>query len=132
MLGEQAESAAALLRFDNGVLFAATAFGKTVIAANLISERKVNTLVLVHTRQLLEQWKKRMGEFLVINEVLPEDGTGKRGRKKKRNVVGQIGAGKKNPSGIVDIAVMQSLVKGDEVKELVYLSIKNSQEIPVN
>lgn len=119
LLGEQAESAAALLRFDNGVLFAATAFGKTVIAANLISEKKVNTLVLVHTRQLLEQWKKRMGEFLVINEVLPDDSSGKRGRKKKHGVIGQIGAGKKNPSGIVDIAVMQSLVKGDEAKELV-------------
>jgi superfamily II DNA or RNA helicase len=118
LLGEQAESADALLNFDNGVLHAATAFGKTVIAAHLISTRKVNTLVLVHTRQLFEQWKKRMHEFLVINEVLPVEAGGK-GRKKKRSVIGQIGAGKNNLSGIVDIAVMHSLVKGDEVRELV-------------
>ncbi len=119
LLGEQADSAAALLEYDNGVLYAATAFGKTVIAANLIANRKVNALILVHTRQLLEQWKKRMHEFLSINEVLPADDTAKRGRKKKRSVIGQIGAGKNTLSGIVDIAVMQSLVKGDEVKELV-------------
>jgi superfamily II DNA or RNA helicase len=117
--GEQENSVEALLNFNNGVLSATTAFGKTVIGANLISARKVNTLVLVHTRQLLEQWQERLLQFLVINESLPADDTGKRGRKKKRSVIGQIGAGKNSLSGIVDIAVMQSLVRGDEVKELV-------------
>ena len=61
---EQADVVASMLQNDNGVLSATTAFGKTVIGAKLISERKVNTLVLVHTQQLLEQWKERLSSFL--------------------------------------------------------------------
>lgn len=116
---EQADAADSMLEYDNGVLSATTAFGKTVIGAKLISARKVNTLVLVHTQQLLEQWKERLSQFLTINEDLPADPVKKRGRKKVRSIIGQLGGGKKNLSGIIDIAVMQSLVKGDEVKELV-------------
>lgn len=114
---EQAEAITAMLKFDYGVLYATTAFGKTVIGAKLISERKVNTLILVHTQQLLEQWKERLQEFLIINEILPIDNTKKRGRKKNISIIGQLGAGKNNIHGIVDIAIMQSLVKKDEVKE---------------
>ncbi len=116
---EQAIAADLMLQHDNGVLSATTAFGKTVIGAKLISERKVNTLVLVHTQQLLEQWKERLNQFLIINEVTPTDITKKRGRKKISSVIGQLGGGKNNISGIINIAVMQSLVKGDEVKEIV-------------
>ena len=60
----QADAVDSMLQNDNGVLSATTAFGKTVIGAKLISERKVNTLVLVHTQQLLEQWKERLSSFL--------------------------------------------------------------------
>ena len=116
---EQADAAEAMLNFDNGVLSATTGFGKTVIGAKLISARKVNTLVLVNSRQLLEQWKERLNRFLEINESLPADDTPKRGRKKSRAVIGQLGAGKNTLNGIVDIAVMQSLVRGDEVKDYV-------------
>jgi len=56
---EQADATESMLEYDNGVLSATTAFGKTVIGAKLISARKVNTLVLVHTQQLLEQWKHK-------------------------------------------------------------------------
>ncbi|WP_443112493.1 DEAD/DEAH box helicase family protein [Dehalobacter sp. DCM] len=116
---EQADAANSMLLHDNGVLSATTAFGKTVIGAKLISERKVNTLVLVHTQQLLEQWKERLIQFLTINEELPDESVNKRGRKKVRSIIGQLGGGKKNLSGIIDIAVMQSLVKGDEVNDVV-------------
>lgn len=116
---EQADATDSMLRYDNGVLSATTAFGKTVIGAKLISERKVNTLVLVHTQQLLEQWKERLNQFLTINEKLPDEPVKKRGRKKVRSIIGQLGGGKKTLSGIIDIAVMQSLVKGDEVNEIV-------------
>jgi superfamily II DNA or RNA helicase len=118
---EQEDAVHAMLQYDIGVLSATTAFGKTVIGAKLISERKVNTLVLVHTRQLLDQWKERLEQFLTINEISPVvPGTAKRrGRKKGWNAIGQIGAGKNNLSGIIDIAVMQSLTKGDEVKDFV-------------
>ncbi|QUH26411.1 TOTE conflict system archaeo-eukaryotic primase domain-containing protein [Serpentinicella alkaliphila] len=116
---EQEEPVKEMLQYDNGVLSATTAFGKTVIGAKLIAERKLNTLILVHTRQLLEQWKERLGEFLQINEVLPKEEVNKRGRKKKFSIIGQIGAGKNNPSGLIDIAIMQSVVTGDEVKDFV-------------
>ena len=44
---EQQKAAEALLRYDIGVLAATTAFGKTVVAAWLIAQRGVNTLILV-------------------------------------------------------------------------------------
>jgi len=52
---EQQAAAEAMFAHDTGVLAATTAFGKTVIAAWLIARRSVNTLVLVHRQQLLEQ-----------------------------------------------------------------------------
>jgi len=107
-----------LIKYDNGVLSATTAFGKTVVAARLIAERKVNTLVLVHRQQLLAQWVSRLLDFLSINEELPVLEK-RRGRKKSQSLIGQIGAGKDNLSGIIDVAVMQSLNRGGEVKECV-------------
>src|SRR5207245_3407291 len=60
---EQSAAAAALLKHETGVLAAATAFGKTVVAAKMIAARERNTLVLVHRRQLLEQWVARLQAF---------------------------------------------------------------------
>lgn len=71
LLNEQQEAIEEMLKHDSGVLSATTAFGKTVIAAKIIAERKVNTLILVHRQQLLEQWNDRLEDFLNINEVLP-------------------------------------------------------------
>lgn len=117
---EQEAAADAMLKYDTGVLSATTGFGKTVIGAKLIAERKANTLIIVHTQQLLDQWRERLSQFLVINEVLEVEDTNKRrGRKKNFGVIGQIGAGKNNLNGIIDIAIMQSLVRKGEVKELV-------------
>ena len=110
---EQEPAAQALLASDMGVLSATTAFGKTVIGAYLIGQRKVNTLILVQSSALLEQWKSSLEQFLDIYEVLPELPK-KHGRKKKRHLIGQIGSGKNTRSGIVDIAIMQSLFKGEE------------------
>src|SRR5665647_99275 len=116
---EQVVAVDTMLKYDNGVLSATTAFGKTVIGAKLIDERKVNTLIIVHTQQLLEQWKERLKQFLIINEVLSIDDTKKRGRKKNVSIIGQIGAGKNILSGIIDVATIQSLVRKGVVKELV-------------
>ncbi|KUK64104.1 MAG: Type III restriction protein res subunit [Desulfofundulus kuznetsovii] len=116
--GEQQQAADALLAHNNGILSAATAFGKTVIGARLIADCKVNTLILVHRTNLLSQWIERMNEFLIINEEPVIELTPKR-RKRKKSIIGQIGGGKNNPGEIIDVAVMQSLVSGDEVKEIV-------------
>ncbi|MGC9965028.1 MAG: DEAD/DEAH box helicase family protein [Syntrophobacteraceae bacterium] len=119
MLREDQDLAAvAMLRHDCGVLSAATAFGKTVIAAKLIAERKTNTLILTHRQQLLSQWMVKLEEFLDIDEELPAAAK-KRGRKLRQGLIGQIGAGRENPSGIIDVAIMQSLTSGAKVKECV-------------
>ncbi len=113
---EQQQALDALMKYDIGVLSATTAFGKTVVGARLISERKVNTLILVHRQQLLSQWMKRLSDFLAIREELPELPE-KRGRKNKQSLIGQMGAGRNQPSGIIDVATMQSLNSGEEVRD---------------
>ena len=42
-------------KHDAGILHAPTAFGKTVTAIGMIAKRNTNTLILVHSRQLLDQ-----------------------------------------------------------------------------
>jgi superfamily II DNA or RNA helicase len=100
---DQEQAVAAMLKHDAGVLCAPTAFGKTVTAAAIIARRGVNTLVLVHRTELLKQWQERLQAFL---------GVGK-------GVVGTIGGGKAKPTGMIDIAVMQSLSRQGEVNALV-------------
>jgi len=99
---DQKAAVRALFKHEAGVLSAPTAFGKTVIAAAMIARRKVSTLVLVHRAELLRQWQERLTGFL----DLPEGG------------LGMIGGGKKKLSGKVDIAVMQSLIRMENLSEL--------------
>ena len=100
---EQKRAAEALLAHDTGVLSAGTAFGKTVVAAYLIAQRRVNTLVLVHRQQLLEQWVVRLATFLGLE---PKS-------------IGQVGGGKRKPGGVIDVALLQSLARRGRVDELV-------------
>ena len=110
-----------MLEHNIGVLSGTTAFGKTVLAIRLIAERKVNTLMIVDKVTLISQWKKRLQEFLSIHETIPETEAhqNKRGRKKSRDIIGQLGNGKNTLSGIIDIALMQSLNKSGDVNECV-------------
>jgi len=91
---EQKVAIEELNKFDTGILHAPTAFGKTVTAIGMINKRKCNTLILVHSRQLLDQWKERLQHFMPDVEV------------------GVFGAGKKRATKIVDVATYQSLVEG--------------------
>lgn len=115
---EQQSAFDALSIFDSGVLSATTAFGKTVIGAALIGQKRVNTLVLVHRKQLLTQWQERLAEFLEIHEALPEEPR-KRGKKKQRAIIGTFGAGKDARSGIIDVAIMQSMGSADQIKDFI-------------
>ena len=115
---EQQKAADSLLQERIGVFSATTAFGKTVVASYLIGERKINTLILVHTQALMEQWKKSLEQFLTF-DITPPEQKKDRGRKKVWSPVGQLGAGKDTLNGMVDIAVMQSLISNTEVKPVV-------------
>lgn len=115
---EQQLAADALLKNNTGVLSATTAFGKTVIASYLISKIKTNTLILVHTASLMEQWKISLESFLTFDTFRPDAGK-QRGGKKDLSPIGQIGSGKNTARGTADVAVMQSLISGNEVKEIV-------------
>lgn len=95
---DQEAAVAAMLAHDTGILCAPTAFGKTVAAAALIARRGVNTLVLVHRTELLQQWQERLQAFLGAEQGL----------------IGSIGGGKSKPCGRIDIAVMQSLHRRGE------------------
>ncbi|MGD0767223.1 MAG: DEAD/DEAH box helicase family protein [Tepidisphaeraceae bacterium] len=100
---EQMRAAYAMLAHDTGVLSATTAFGKTVIAAWLIAKRGVNSLILVHRRQLQEQWIDRLSTFLDL----------------PTRSIGRIGGGRRKPTGIVDVMVIQSLVRKGVVDDIV-------------
>jgi superfamily II DNA or RNA helicase len=99
----QLKAAESLLRHDMGVLAATTAFGKTVVAAWLIAQRGVNTLVLVHRQQLLEQWVERLSAFLSV----------------PAKSIGRLGGGRKKLTGTLDVALMQSLVRKEVVDDRV-------------
>lgn len=100
---EQETAAAAMLEHDTGVLSATTAFGKTVLAAHLIAARGVNTLVLVHRQQLLEQWIERLSSFLGL----------------PAKSIGRLGGGHKRLTGGIDVALIQSLVRKGVVDDRV-------------
>ena len=111
-LREQQDLAAErLLAYDNGILSAATAFGKTVVCSYLIAQRRVNTLILLESIDLISQWEQELNRFLLISEELPEYQT-KTGRTKKRtSVIGTLKGGKDTMTGIIDIAMIGSLYK---------------------
>ncbi|HYI11763.1 MAG TPA: DEAD/DEAH box helicase family protein [Thermoanaerobaculia bacterium] len=108
---EQRIAAEAMLAYETGVLSATTAFGKTVVAAWLIAQRRVNTLVLVHRRQLLDQWVERLSAFLDLQAL----------------GIGQIGGGRDRANGLLDVAVIQSVgrkgVVDDRVGEYGHLIV---------
>lgn len=106
---QQELAAEKLLSYSDGVLSAATAFGKTVVCSYLIAERKVNTLILLQSKDLLNQWVEELNKFLDIKEEPPEYET-KTGRKKKRDsVIGILHGSKNTLTGIVDAAMVGSM-----------------------
>ncbi|MDP2926603.1 MAG: DEAD/DEAH box helicase family protein [bacterium] len=115
---EQEAAVNSLLEHDTGVLAAATAFGKTVVAAKVMAHRAVNTLVLVHRRQLLDQWIAQLMEFLDL----------------KTEEIGSLGSGKRKLSKIVDIAIIQSLCRKGIVDDIVgeygHLVVDECHHIP--
>jgi len=100
---DQKEASKKLMAYNTGVLSASTAFGKTVVALWMTAERGVNTLILVHRKFIADQWVERINQFLGIPKA----------------DIGYYSGTKKKRTGIIDIAVMQSIVKKDKVEDWV-------------
>jgi len=100
---EQVKAAQEILRTDLGILSASTAFGKTVVAIYVMAQRNVNTLILVHRAQLIDQWRERLAQFLDM----------------PASNVGQLGGGKKKRTGLIDVATIQSLGRRGAVSDIV-------------
>jgi superfamily II DNA or RNA helicase len=101
--GKQQAAISAILKHDFGVLAVPTAFGKTVVASRIIAERGVNTLILVHSKPLIDQWRERLTQFLDIDPTL----------------IGQVGGGKNRPAGVIDLATIQTLYRKGVVNDIV-------------
>ena len=69
----------------------------------------------VHRSQLMAQWRERLAQFLTIDEELPPLFK-RRGRQKKRELVGLYGANKDTCGGMIDIAMLQSMGGADEIR----------------
>jgi len=119
LYSEQQIAAEKMLYNDIGVLAAATAFGKTVLGAYLIAEKKVNALVLVHNVEIMNNWIKNLSSFLTINEELPTYTTPKGRVKKRSSLIGTFSSQKDSTTGIIDIAMITSLGREDNINELV-------------
>lgn len=106
-----------MLSADNGVLCAGTGFGKTVLGAALIAERKKRTLIVVHNRQLLDQWLERLSQFLTFEEEEAIRYTPS-GREKVIGHIGQLTGIKKWQTKLVDVAMIQSLMTMENCEDV--------------
>lgn len=108
---EQDKALKELIKYDNGILHAATAFGKTVVSSAIIAQKKINTLIILESSAIIEQWKEALEKFLNINEGLPTYET-KTGRvRKRKSLIGTLQGAHDSMTGIIDIAMAGSLCK---------------------
>ncbi|NEW79875.1 MAG: DEAD/DEAH box helicase family protein [Gelidibacter sp.] len=80
---------------DYGVIVAPSGSGKTVIGLKIIADKSQPSLIIVHRKQLVEQWIERIEAFLGIP---------------KRDI-GVIGQGKSKIGKQITVATIQSLPK---------------------
>jgi superfamily II DNA or RNA helicase len=99
----QQDAVGQLLAHDAGVFVAPPGTGKTVVGTYLTAIRGRSTLILVHRKPLLDQWRAQLALFLGVDA----------------KAIGQVGSGKRCATGWVDVAMIQSLLRDGEVDEIV-------------
>ena len=109
----QISAVESMLENETGILHAATAFGKTVVCCSMIAKRGVNTLILVDRADLMNQWLRRLDEFLDIDEELPEYKTKTGQTRKRKALIRNLQGTHDTLTGIVDVAMIRSLKKKD-------------------
>ncbi len=98
----QAEAISSILQKDNGILVAPPGSGKTIIGISLIAKLAQPALIIVHRKQIFDQWIERIQNFLDI----------------PRKKIGQIVSSKKSIKSPITVAMVQSLSKLDDYNEL--------------
>lgn len=112
---EQQTALNKILKLDYSVLIAPPGFGKTAVASAVIAARGVNTLILVHKTNLLDQWVKRVCEYFGVDA----------------KSIGKLGNGKKKLTSNIDIATLQSLKnRAEMIEEYSQIIIDEVHHIP--
>ncbi|MBI5882354.1 MAG: DEAD/DEAH box helicase [Elusimicrobia bacterium] len=91
----------AVLAHDMGFLVAPPGAGKTVMGCFAAAQRGLPTLILADRKPLLEQWRKQLMALLGLSS----------------RQIGQVGGGRDRQSGVVDLAMMPSLARRDDLSE---------------
>ena len=99
---DQAAALRALSTHELGVLVASPGAGKTVVACALIAHHRRPTLIIVDRKPLVEQWTERLATHLGLTA----------------KEIGQVGGGRNKTTGIVDIAMAQSLARREDLDEM--------------
>jgi superfamily II DNA or RNA helicase len=99
---QQKDAVDAATPHDRGVIVAPPGVGKTVMACAVIAHHDTPTLVLVDRKPLLDQWRDRLCEHVGLEP----------------SQVGMIGGGKNIPTGIVDVAMIQTVARREQSAEL--------------
>ena len=108
-----------MLQYDHGILSATTAFGKTVVCSYLIAQRKVNTLILLQSKDLLDQWVDELNKFLIINEEPPVYKTKTGKEKRRKSPIGILTGNKNTLTGIIDVAMVGSMYSKGNFNEFI-------------
>ncbi|WP_296879637.1 DEAD/DEAH box helicase family protein, partial [Thomasclavelia sp.] len=119
LYSNQQDASSILTQYETGILDVTTAFGKTVVGAYLIALKKVNTLILVHNREVMSNWENELNKFLKIHEDLPQYQTAKGHIKTRNSCIGKLYANHNSLTKIIDIAMISSLGKGENIKSYV-------------
>lgn len=97
---KQMNALRAVLSDDMGVLVAPPGAGKTVMGCYAVAERNVPTLILAHRKPIMDQWRTQLGDLLGLSPHL----------------VGQVGGGRNRQTGVIDLGMMQSLKRFDDLE----------------
>ncbi len=96
---QQVSAVDALAAHDLGTLVAPPGSGKTVVGCTLIARHEVSTLVIVDRKPLVEQWRDRLITHLSLDA----------------KQIGQLGGGRNRATGIVDVAMVQTLARREDL-----------------
>jgi superfamily II DNA or RNA helicase len=101
LTANQEKAMGEVLRHESGVLVAPPGAGKTVMGCYAVAKRNLPTLILSHRKPILDQWRTQLKRMLGL----------------KPRQIGQVGGGRKRATGIVDLAMIQSLKRMEDLRE---------------